>query len=132
MRAASIFRLLAAQAFPQFDDLRAQSLAPKLTFETDHFVARLAGAQAREPLLVTLAGLVLRHRQWRSLYRGIAFRPLRLGLSLGALRLGLGRLRGFALGAFPFRGNAFPQPDDLGTQSLAAKLTLKTDHLVSR
>src|ERR1700674_3883661 len=103
MRAASILRLLAAQAFPQSDDLRAQSLAAKLTFETDHLVSRLAGAQAREPLLVTLAGLVLRHRQWRRLYRGFAFRrPLRLGVGLGALRLGLGRFRGFALGAFPF------------------------------
>src|SRR5262249_41548340 len=56
---------LRRNAFPQSDDLRAQSLAAKLTLETDHLVTRLAGAKARKSLFVTPAGLLL--GDWRRL-----------------------------------------------------------------
>src|ERR1700674_4684974 len=112
MRAASILRLLAAQAFPQSDDLRAQSLAAKLTLETDHLVSRLTGAQAREPLLVALAGLVLRRREARRsmIYSGRA----RAGATnSGGLAAAPGRRRGSggrpAAGRSAARGRAAGQ-----------------------
>ena len=97
-----------AHAFPQSDDLRAQSLAAELPLETDHLVTHLAGAQACKPLLVTFADLFRRYRRWRNRYGGFVFRPLRLGGGLGMLRLALGSRGCGALAAFILRRNAFP------------------------
>src|ERR1700730_6677684 len=58
-----------------------------------------------------------------SLPRGVALRMRLLSLRL---------LGDVALAAFRFCKNAFPQPEKLWAQSLAAKLTLETDHLVTR
>src|SRR5215470_15755819 len=53
--ASPLANLIRAQAFPQSDDLRAQSFAAEFTLETDHLVTLQAGAKAREPLLVISA-----------------------------------------------------------------------------
>src|SRR2546427_249745 len=53
--ASPLADLIRAQAFPQSDDLRAQSFAAEFMLETDHLVTLQAGAKAHEPLLVTFA-----------------------------------------------------------------------------
>ena len=46
---------LRGNAFPQSDDLRAQSFAAEFMLETDHLVTLQAGAKTGEPLLVLFA-----------------------------------------------------------------------------
>jgi hypothetical protein len=86
-----------AEAFPQSDDLRAQSFAAKFTLETDHLVTRGTRAKAREPLLVTLADLLLRYRRRCSLRRGIALRVLRPDIGRRARLISLGTLSNFTI-----------------------------------
>src|SRR3989442_9229634 len=76
--ASPLADLIRAQAFPQSDDLRAQSFAAEFTLETDHLVTLQAGAKAREPLLVTFADLLLQYRRGRTAYCSVAFRLLHL------------------------------------------------------
>ena len=54
-----IFRLTAGQAFPQPDHLRPQLLAGEFALESNHVLARLAGAQLGQggPLLVAASDL---------------------------------------------------------------------------
>src|SRR5215467_3290048 len=91
-------------------------------FETDHLVTRRTRAKAREPLLVTLADLLLRYRGRHNPRRGVAFRVLRPDVGRRAWRPCL----------LSLRRNAFPQSAKLGPQSFAAKFLLETDHLVAR
>src|SRR6267142_2462633 len=100
--------------------------------ETDHLVTRRTRAKAREPLLVTLADLLLRYRRGHNPRRGVPFRVLRPGSGRRARLLSLAALNSFTIAALSLRKNAFPQSDDLWAQSLAAKLALETDHLVTR
>src|SRR5215470_17624722 len=123
--------LVRAEAFPQSDDLRAQSFAAEFTLETDHLVTLQAGAKAREPLLVTFADLLLRYGRRRNAYYSVAFRLLHLGIGRRAPLLGLGLLTSLTIAALPLRRNAFPQSDDLWAQSFAAEFMLETDHLVT-
>src|SRR6267378_4526067 len=100
--------------------------------ETDHLVTRRARAKAREPLLVTLADLLLRYRRRHNPRRGVAFRVWRPDIGRRARLLSLGALSSFTITALSLRGNAFPQSDDLWAQSFAAKFMLETDHFVTR
>jgi hypothetical protein len=59
--------LVDVQTFPQSRDLRPQSFAAEFMLEADHFVRHLTDTKAREPLLVMLADLLLRHESRRNL-----------------------------------------------------------------
>jgi hypothetical protein len=72
--------------------------------ETDHLVAIRAGAKAREPILIVLADLLLRHRRRRNPYRGITCGLL---LGIGLSLLGLGALASSTIAALSPRRNAF-------------------------
>src|SRR5712672_2979833 len=100
--------------------------------EADHLVARRTCAKAREPLLVTLADMLLWYRRRHNPRRGVAFRVLRPDIGRRAWLLSLGALSSFTIIALSLRRNAFPQSATLGPQSFAAEFMLETDHLVSR
>src|SRR5262245_42303994 len=104
--ASPLADLIRAQAFPQSDDLRAQSFAAEFTLKTDHLVTLQAGAKARERLLVTFADMLLRYRRRRTAYCSVAFRLLHLGIGGRAPLLGLGLLTSFTIAALPLRRNA--------------------------
>ena len=106
--ASPLADLVRAQAFSQSDDLRAQSLAAKLTLELDHLVTRLTGAKACKPVFVTPARLLLGHRRrlvcrlrYRRRKRQLLFQPL--GLCLRPLVFILAPLGGLAGGRFPLQ-----------------------------
>src|SRR6266446_8732122 len=100
--------------------------------EADHLVARRTCAKAREPLLVTLADMLLWYRRRHNPRRGVAFRVWRPDIGRRARLLSLGALSSFTITALSLRRNAFPQSAKLGPQSFAAKFLLETDHLVAR
>src|SRR5258708_25783375 len=100
--------------------------------ETDHLVARRTCAKAREPLVVTLSDLLLQYRRRRIACQCIACRLLQPDIGRCVRLLALELRSASATVALRLPRNAFPQSDDLRAQSLAAKLALETDHLVTR
>jgi hypothetical protein len=155
-RKGAIWCSLGRETFPQSDNLGAQFFAGKLPLQADDILARLTGAQTCEFLRIPLARLVLRQRGCnpgggRNLEGSFALQFLPFSVGLLALLLLLKSLGGYAfctlrLGngeprtrrpldlrsgvAFVIHGEAFPQSENLRSQSLAGKFALETDDLI--
>src|SRR5262245_61655823 len=129
--ASPLADLIRAQAFPQSDDLRAQSFAAEFTLKTDHLVTLQAGAKARERLLVTFAAMLLLYRRTRTASCRVSLMLSQVGLAGVEQRLVVVVPTSASPAADLLRGHAFPQSDDLRAQSFAAEFTLETDHLVT-